>query len=79
MRVLTGTVRLSDERRYDVPATALCPEFSPEDLLQWIDEGEIPELARTKHLELVDIESGHWPQLTQPERFAEVILAEAKR
>lgn len=77
--VLAGTVRLCDERRYDVPATAVCPEYSPDDLKQWIEAGELPELARTTHLELVDIDSGHWPQFTQPERFAEVILAEARR
>ncbi len=77
--VVTGTVKLSDERRYEVPATAICPEFSPEDLRNWIEAGEIPELAKTAHLELVDIDSGHWPQFTQPDRLAELILREAER
>jgi pimeloyl-ACP methyl ester carboxylesterase len=77
--VLAGTVRLSDERRYDVPATAICPEYSPDDLRSWIDGGGIPELARTTHLEYVDIDSGHWPQFTQPEKLAELLLEETKR
>ncbi len=77
--VLTGTVRLSDERRYEVPATAVCPEYSPDDLREWIEAGDIPELAKTRHLEFVDIDSGHWPQFTQPEKLAKIILDEAKR
>lgn len=76
--VITGTVKLHDERRYDVPATAICPEYSPDDLREWIKAGEIPELARTTQLDYVDIDSGHWPQFTQPVRLAELILAEAR-
>ena len=77
--VITGIVRLADERRYDVPATAICPEYSPDDLREWITSGEIPELAKTRRLDYVDIDSGHWPQFTQPVRLAELILAEARR
>jgi len=77
--VIDGIVRLTDERRYDVPATAVCPEYTPDDLREWIESGEIPELARTKHLDYVDIDSGHWPQFTQPGRLAELIVAEARR
>ena len=77
--VIDGIVRLTDERRYDVPATAVCPEYTPDDLREWIESGEIPELARTKHLDYVDIDSGHWPQFTQPARLAELIVAEARR
>ena len=76
--VVTGRVSLTDERRYDVPATAICPEFSPDDLRASIAAGEIPELAKTKKLDFVDIDSGHWPQFTQPVRLAEVILATAQ-
>jgi pimeloyl-ACP methyl ester carboxylesterase len=77
--VMTGKVELSGDRRYDVPATVICPEFSPADLRAWIEAGEVPELARTRDLRLVDLESGHWPQFTQPARFAELILAETRR
>jgi pimeloyl-ACP methyl ester carboxylesterase len=76
--VFNGIVRLADERRYDVPATAICPEYTPEDLKEWIEAGEIPELARTRRLDYADIDSGHWPQFTQPVRLAELILAGAE-
>ncbi|GAB2619480.1 esterase [Paractinoplanes abujensis] len=74
--VSTATVHLSDERRYDVPVVLVCPEFSPAEAREWIDAGELPELARAKHVELVDIDSGHWPQLTRPADLAR-ILADA--
>lgn len=77
--VITGTVSLSDERRYAVPATAVCPEYSPAELQEWITGGDLPELAKATHLDLVDIDSGHWPQVTQPARLAELLLAEAAR
>lgn len=77
--VVTGTISLSDERRYAVPATAICPEFSPADLQEWIADGSLPELARATHLDVVDIDSGHWPQVTQPIRLAELLVAEAAR
>lgn len=77
--VITGTVSLSDERRYAVPATAICPEYSPAELQEWITNGDLPELARATDLTMVDIDSGHWPQVTQPARLAELLLAEAAR
>ncbi len=71
--VTKGVVRLRDERRYDVPVTLVCPEFSPKEAQEWIDTGELPELARAKHLELVDIDSGHWPMFTQPAELARIL------
>ncbi|MBA2338002.1 MAG: alpha/beta hydrolase [Acidimicrobiia bacterium] len=73
-QVLAGPVRLADERRYDVPVTAVCPEYTAADLRGWVDEGEIPELARVRDVEYVDLPGGHWPQLTQPDALARVIL-----
>ena len=77
--VATGTVRLTDERRYDVPAVLVCPEFTPAEAQEWIDAGELPELTKAKHLELVDIDSGHWPMFSKPGALAELLagLADA--
>lgn len=73
--VITDPVRLSDPRRHDVPATMVCPEYTVADLRGWVDGGDGPaELAALTRVEYVDIGGGHWPQLTQPERLAEVIL-----
>ncbi|TRW46101.1 alpha/beta fold hydrolase [Georgenia yuyongxinii] len=78
--VLTDAVRLRDERRFAVPITAVCPEYTAADLRTWVDSGDeaVSELARAK-VEYVDLPGGHWPQLTQPEKLAQVILDAAGR
>jgi pimeloyl-ACP methyl ester carboxylesterase len=78
-RVLTDQVQLSDERRFDVPVTAVCPEYTSDDLRKWVEEGHIAELARAHDLEYVDLPGGHWPQFTQPDKLARAILDIADR
>ena len=72
-KVLTEPQRLSDERRYDVPVTA-------EQLRTWVKDGAEPvaEFARIREVDYVDLPGGHWPQLTQPDKLAQVILDAAK-
>jgi pimeloyl-ACP methyl ester carboxylesterase len=77
--VSRGVVQLEDERRYDVPVTLICPEFSPAQAQEWIDSGEVPELPHVKQLDLVDIDSGHWPMVTQPRVLAGLLAAAASR
>ena len=74
--VAKGVVRLADERRYEVPVLLVCPEFSPDQAREWVAAGEIPELAKAKHVEYVDIDSGHWPMFTRPAALAR-LLADA--
>jgi pimeloyl-ACP methyl ester carboxylesterase len=76
-RVTKGVVRLTDERRFGVPVVLVCPEFSPAQAREWIAAGELPELARVEHLDLVDIDSGHWPMLTEPVELARLLAAAA--
>jgi pimeloyl-ACP methyl ester carboxylesterase len=73
--VAKGVVRLTDERRYDVPAVLICPEFSPAEAQEWMDAGNMPELVRAKHLELVDIDSGHWPMFSAPKELAQLLAS----
>jgi pimeloyl-ACP methyl ester carboxylesterase len=75
--VARGTVRLTDDRRFDVPVVLICPEYSPADAQQWIADGELPELARAKHVDFVDIDSGHWPMITRPAELARLLAAAA--
>ncbi|MHB1536785.1 MAG: alpha/beta fold hydrolase [Acidimicrobiales bacterium] len=74
--VAKGVACLRDEHRFEVPVVVVCPEFCPADARGWIDAGEVPELVRARHVELVDIDSGHWPMLTRPAELAR-LLAEA--
>ena len=75
--VTKGKVRLTDERRYGVPVVLVCPEFTPAQVREWIAEGELAELAKAEHLELVDIDSGHWPMLTRPAELARLLATAA--
>ncbi len=79
--VVTQPQQLRDPRRYDVPVTMVCSEFTVEDLRGWISDGEamVSELGRVRDVEYVDLPGGHWPQLTQPERLAEVIVQAASQ
>lgn len=80
-RLATDTLHLTDERRYDVPATAICPEYTPEQLQAWIKDGEPPvqEFARIRQVDYVDLDTGHWPQLTRPKELAEAIVTAVSR
>ena len=73
--VAQAPVRLVDERRYAVPVTLVCPEFSPDDARAWIAAGDLPELARAADVDLVDLDSGHWPMLTRPQALARLLDA----
>ena len=77
--VAKGVVRLTDERRYDVPVVLVCPEFSPDQAKEWIAAGEVTEIAKAKQVEFVDIDSGHWPMFTKPAELARILadLADA--
>jgi pimeloyl-ACP methyl ester carboxylesterase len=71
--VAKGIVRLTDERRFDVPVVVVCPEFSPAQARAWIDAGDVPELTRAKDLSFLDIESGHWPMISKPAELASLL------
>ncbi len=74
--VVYGTVRLRDQGRFDVSATLVCPEFSPDDAREAIAGGDQPELAAAR-LPLVDLDSGHWPMFSRPGRLASVLAKAA--
>ena len=71
--VTKGVVHLRDERRFDVPVVVVCPEFTPAEAREWIAAGDVPELAKAKHVEFVDIDSGHWPMFSQPTELARLL------
>ncbi len=73
--VARGVVRLRDPRRYDVPVTVACPEFTPAQAQEWIDGGECPELARAGEVDLVDLASGHWPMVSCPAELARLLAS----
>ncbi|THA26355.1 alpha/beta hydrolase [Streptomyces sp. RKND-216] len=75
--VAEGVVRLSDRRRFEVPVTLVCPEFSPAEARQVVDAGDVTELAAARHVDYVDIDSGHWPMFSKPADLARLLAATA--
>jgi pimeloyl-ACP methyl ester carboxylesterase len=72
---------LGDERRYDVPATIIACEFTPEQMQRWIARGEaaVAELGAMRDVEYVELPTGHWPQFTKPAELAQAILTAVDR
>ncbi len=71
--VVKGIVKLGSDRRYDVPVTLICPEFSVAQAEAWIEGGQVPELVRARQLDYVDIDSGHWPMFTRPAELVDLL------
>ncbi len=70
-------IELHDERRYDVPVTIIACEFPSSAITEWIaaDSPFTRELARVKHVDYVDLPTGHWPQFTKPVQLGQAITA----
>lgn len=71
--VANGTVRLADDRRFGVPVTVICPEFDPSEARQWIADGAAAEVAAASSVVFENIDSGHWPMLTEPDELATIL------
>jgi len=75
--VANGAQRLHDERRYDVPVT-LITSTMPEAVLRDLvakDHPYVRELARIKDVTVVELPTGHWPQLSRPDDLAAAVVA----
>ena len=79
--VAFDAMHLTDERRYDVPATVIACEFTADQARRWIAGGEpmLAELGRLHDVEYVDLPTGHWPQFTKPTELGATILAAVDR
>ena len=71
--VTRGVIRLADERRYDVPVVLVCPEFTPAQAKEWVEQGEVPELEKSKSVSFANIDSGHWPMISAPAELARLL------
>ena len=76
LRVATDPQELHDERRYDVPVTVICCEFTADAIRGWM-AADVPfcaELKKVKDKALVDLPTGHWPQFTRPDDLAALLV-----
>jgi pimeloyl-ACP methyl ester carboxylesterase len=77
VHVASDRQRLSDERRYDVPATVIACEFSTAQMRDWMTQGHpaMRELGKIRDVGYIDLPTGHWPQFTKPAELGQAILA----
>jgi pimeloyl-ACP methyl ester carboxylesterase len=77
VHVASDRQRLSDERRYDVPATVIACEFSSAQVRDWVaqDHPAMRELAKIRDVGYIDLPTGHWPQFTKPAELGQAIVA----
>jgi pimeloyl-ACP methyl ester carboxylesterase len=75
-RVCSDPVHLGDARRHDVPITMIACEYPSSLIKSWMEQGlaGTQELTRMRHIDWVDLPTGHWPQFTRPVELADAIL-----
>lgn len=66
-----------DDRRYAVPATLISTTFTRAEIDACLEQGvpHFAELPRHTALTIVELPTGHWPQLSRPVDLATVLLA----
>ncbi len=74
--VANGPQRLHDERRYDVPVTLITSTMPEEVLRELLAQGHpyVQELARVRDVTVVELPTGHWPQLSRPDDLAAAVV-----
>lgn len=80
-RVPADPIVLRDERRYRVPVTVLSGSFDDEGYRGFLTQlgSYATEFEAIADTEVVKLDTGHWPQFSQPLRLAEAIVAAVRR
>lgn len=75
-RVPTDPLALRDTRRLDLPVSMLTATFPEAAMRKVIAEAPpwAAELAGLRHLDIIELGSGHWPQFSRAQRLAEAIV-----
>ncbi|PKZ42761.1 alpha/beta hydrolase [Kytococcus schroeteri] len=76
--VAEAVVEYTDEARFDVPITLVCPEFTPEQVRQWQAADPMPELAGAQ-VDFIDIDTGHWPMVSAPQVLGDALVEAVRR
>lgn len=74
--VATEPLHVSDERRYDVPTTVVSCTMPAALVEQLVESGHpyMRELAHMRDREVLELPTGHWPQLSKPKELALLIV-----
>jgi pimeloyl-ACP methyl ester carboxylesterase len=77
--VLRQTVQLTNDARFDVPATFVCCSMPSSQVLDLVKAGHpmFAEVANLKSVRWVDLPTGHWPMWSRPADLAHILASEA--
>jgi pimeloyl-ACP methyl ester carboxylesterase len=73
--VIRGAVRLTDDRRLDVPSTMICTGFTSAAYRDAVKEGYawLAGLTELRDVTWVDLPTSHWPMWSRPTELAAII------
>lgn len=74
--VARDPIELTDERRHDIPTTVIACSMSSEIMGRLMEQGHpyLAELALQHRYRIVDLPTGHWPQLTRPVELGGILI-----
>lgn len=66
-----------DDRRFSIPTTIVCCEFTSKQLQRWVEAGDerLAEVGRLQDVSYIDLPTGHWPQFTRPRELATALMS----
>ena len=72
----TEPLHLTDDERYKIPVTMICPEYTSDQLQEWVAAGEVAvsEIPKFEDLSYYDLGGGHWPMLTRPDALVRALI-----
>jgi len=75
--VLRQPVELTNDARYEVHTTLVCCSIPGAQVLELARAGHamFSEVANLKHLDIIDLPTGHWPMWSRPRDLARAIHA----
>lgn len=77
--VLRQIVQLTNDARFDVPATFVCCSLPSSQVLELVKAGHpmFAEVANLKSVEYVDLPTGHWPMWSRPADLAHILASKS--
>ncbi len=77
--VLREIVQLTNDARFDVPATFVCCSMPSSQVMELVKVGHpmFAEVANLKSVDYVDLPTGHWPMWSRPSDLAQILASES--
>ncbi|MFT3943705.1 MAG: alpha/beta hydrolase [Ancrocorticia sp.] len=78
--VLRQVVDLTHDARFEVPTTLVCCSIPSSQVVELVKAGHpmFAEVASLKHVEYIDLPTGHWPMWSRPADLAQIIATAAR-